>query len=105
MGHTKQPDKADFTPGDWQAWQLAPDSDPQERSIVVAGPDGETEICGIVNNPADVPLIACAKLMYETLIQAELQIEYMQEKFKQTGSGNAIMAEIQRVLQKARGQQ
>lgn len=69
MGHTEN--KTNFTQGDWRAWQLAPDSDPQERSIVVSGPDGAIEICGIINNPADVPLIAAAKQLFEELSNVE----------------------------------
>jgi len=41
------------TPEPWSVWRLAPDSDPEERSIIVAGPDGEAEVTGVVYSDAD----------------------------------------------------
>ena len=55
------------TPGPWKVWQLAPDSDPQERHIVVTGEDCGTEVCGIVDNVIDAELIAAAPEMLEAL--------------------------------------
>lgn len=46
-----------ITPGPWKLWELAPDSDPMERNIVVAA-DGETEVTGIIPNRADALAIA-----------------------------------------------
>jgi hypothetical protein len=45
-----------LTPGPWMLYRLAPDSDPQERLIVVTA-DGETEICGVIHKGADARLI------------------------------------------------
>jgi hypothetical protein len=50
---------AQHTPGPWETYQLAPDSDPQERFIVVTE-DRETEICGVIHFEADARLIAAA---------------------------------------------
>jgi hypothetical protein len=50
---------ATHTPGPWSIYRLAPDSDVRERLIVVTE-DGETEICGAVENEADAHLIAAA---------------------------------------------
>jgi hypothetical protein len=54
------------TKGPWAVWTLAPDSDPDERHIVTTQ-DGETEICGICNNPDDADLIATAPEMLALL--------------------------------------
>lgn len=42
--------------------------------------------------------------MLEVLVQADLQIEYMQQKFKETGTGNAIRGQIQAIVRKAKGE-
>src|SRR4051812_3580578 len=47
------------TPGNWVAWQLAPDSDPQERHIVTTE-DGEVEVCGLIENDHDARLLAAS---------------------------------------------
>jgi hypothetical protein len=47
------------TPGNWVAWQLAPDSDPQERHIATTE-DGEIEVCGRVENDHDARLLAAS---------------------------------------------
>lgn len=52
------------TPGPWEVYRLAPDSDPKQRHIVTAN-HGETEVCGIINNEADAPLIAAAPDLLE----------------------------------------
>lgn len=36
--------------------------------------------------------------LVEVLRECEIQIEYMHEKFKKTGSGNAVLAQISRAL-------
>jgi hypothetical protein len=58
---------SEHTPGPWTVWQLAPDSDPHERHIVVAGEDYGIEVCGIVGNVLDAELIAAAPEMLEAL--------------------------------------
>lgn len=63
-----------FTPGDWIKWRLSPDSDPQERVIVTTA-DGETEICGIVENEADADLIIAAPNLYTFLQKIYLDYE------------------------------
>jgi hypothetical protein len=55
------------TPGPWNVWRLAPDSDPDQRQIVVAGVGCETEICGIIYNDADAALLAAAPELLEAL--------------------------------------
>lgn len=47
------------TPGPWNTWRLAPESDIAQRFIVVAN-DGEDEICGLVGHEPDASLIAAA---------------------------------------------
>lgn len=36
--------------------------------------------------------------LLEAAVQADLQIEYMQSKFKETGSGNSVRAQLQRAI-------
>lgn len=55
------------TPGPWTVWQLAPDSDPRERHIVVAGEDYGIEVCGAVENIKDAELIAAAPEILKAL--------------------------------------
>lgn len=52
------------TPGTWKKWRLAPDSDPEQRLIIVTE-DGETEVCGIVYNEDDADLLAAAPALYD----------------------------------------
>lgn len=52
------------TPGPWEVWQLAEDSDPEGRRIITAD-EGETEVCGIVPHEADAILIAAAPELLE----------------------------------------
>jgi hypothetical protein len=54
------------TPAPWATYRLSPDSDPQERLIIVTG-NGQTEICGVIDNEADAHLIAAAPKMLEAL--------------------------------------
>lgn len=56
------------TQGTWVEWKLAPDSDSEQRSIITTE-DGETEITGIVYNPADISLIAAAPELLEGMIE------------------------------------
>lgn len=39
------------------------------------------------------------KQLVDTLADAKLQIEYLQEKFQETGTGNAVIARLERTLQ------
>ncbi len=50
LGCESKKSKMGAKPGSklWQVWQLAPDSDPQERTIITTA-DGEEEICGIID--------------------------------------------------------
>lgn len=51
------------TPEPWAVWRLAPDSDPEERFIVV-GPDGENEITSVVYSDADARrIVACVNAL------------------------------------------
>jgi len=61
---------------------------------------------GIAQTQLDVcvnhyePLI---KEMYEALKEAGLQIEYLHEKFQETGTGNNVLTRISGVLAKVEG--
>lgn len=52
----------------WTTWQLAPESDEQER-LIVTTEDGETEITGIIPDEADARLIAAAPDLLDACIQ------------------------------------
>lgn len=73
--------KPSFTPGPWAIWKLAPSSDPKERDIITTI-DGETEICGIIQNPNDSSLIAAAPELYEALRIAEVRLEQAMGKLQ-----------------------
>lgn len=45
-----------------------------------------------------------ADLMIETLEEARLQIEYLHGKFKETSSGNGVLAKIAHALAAAKGE-
>lgn len=77
-------DKA--TPGDWDKWKLAPDSDPTER-LIITSDDGESEICGIVEMEVDANFIALAR----TALPRALEIirEQAEEIQKLKGTTNA----------------
>lgn len=49
-------------------------------------------------------LIASAPDLYEALSEARLQIAYLHEKFKETGTGNSVLSKIDAALSKARGE-
>lgn len=65
------------TPGFWNEYILAPESDEEERSIVITD-DGETEICGVCPNRKDAEFIANAKADIEWLIkQYEILLQWL----------------------------
>jgi hypothetical protein len=49
------------------------------------------------------PLLAVAPQMLEVLREAARQIEYLHEKFRATGSGECVLAQISAVVAKAEG--
>ena len=53
----------------------------------------------------ELPKYKAAPDMYEALKEAKLQIEYLQNKFQKTGSGNAVLSLIDSVLAKANKQE
>ena len=58
--------------------------------------------CGCIIN-MNCPLHKAAPDMYEALKEARLQIEYLHDKFKVTGTGNQVLVKIEHVLNKAEG--
>lgn len=48
-------------------------------------------------------LMRASEAMYIVLKEAKLQIEYLHGKFKETGSGNQVLAKIESVLNQAEG--
>jgi len=47
-------------------------------------------------------LIVCAPELLDILDEARLQIEYLQSKFKETGTGNSILSRINEVIERAK---
>jgi len=58
----------------------------------------------IAEQDATAHLITAAPELYYALAEAALQLEYLHEKFTETGSGNAVLARIRDVMAKARGE-
>lgn len=50
---------------------------------------------------ADAQLMSCAPEMLEMLKEAAAQIQYLQDKFQETGSGNAVLSRIDSLIEKA----
>jgi hypothetical protein len=99
-----------FTPGPWVAADDSFDSDvvkitTQSReaksfipiATVEVGWEGPIE----TEQRAGIGLILAAPCLFEALLEAKLQIQYLHDKFSQTGSGNAILARIDAALAKA----
>ena len=57
------------TPLPWAAWKLAPDSDPQQRHIIVTA-DGEQEITSFVQREADAHHIARCVNSHDRLLES-----------------------------------
>ena len=99
-----------FTPGPWEVV-----SDPchyHTLTEVVAGcRDDGTSMVVEVGGDASIPeleanarLIASSPVMYEALREAVLQIEYLHDKFQETGTGNAVLAKLKAALAKSGGE-
>lgn len=87
-----------FTPGPWGIVD----------GLFISGPDGvefastKFDACE-ERREANARLISAAPDMYEALQEARLQIQYLHEKFQETGTGNAALAKIDAALSKAEG--
>jgi len=55
-------------------WQLAPDSDPEERFIIVTD-DGDTEVTGIINEREDAEAFAACLNAMDRLGRVKFQPE------------------------------
>ena|ERR1043165_1718370 len=84
------------TPGNWIVWQLAPDSDPQERHIVTTE-DGETEVCGLIENDHDAKFLAASPQLAAMLQQVYEEIGTMRgdNTFDISAKHDAILINIQ----------
>jgi hypothetical protein len=89
------------TAGPWATLALAPDSDPQERVIVVTA-DGNTEICGIVAKQADACLIAAAPDMLQALEEAEYALRNAADQYPcDKGRRSAVLDGRLRIIRAA----
>lgn len=89
------------TPGSWQydgSVGVYRDGDTDDISNLVALVYSSDLMGNIAHNAR---LISAAPDMAEALINAQLQIEYLHDKFKETGTGNAVIAQIEAALKKA----
>ena len=92
---------ASFTPGPWSVGG-------RHGFVEVFGPrnlTGSPIIATMESQPreANARLIAAAPEMLAALQNAQLQIEYLHDKFQETGSGNATLYFIQAAIAKATG--
>ncbi len=67
-----------------------------DYNIRITGGDAESK-------QRRMTLMNASEDMYEALKEARLQIEYLHDKFKVTGTGNQVLAKIDHVLNKAEG--
>lgn len=96
-----------FTPGPWRVtdaagagcYRIRTEPSKNDYGIEIA----ETFLHGS-SDEANAHLIAAAPELYAALEEARLQIEYLHEKFSETGSGNNVLAKIDAALDKARGE-
>ncbi len=98
----------EYTKGEWEVKVKRQYLHEPEVSIPIWTPHGQMilEADGIPAKGemyANALLCAAAPNMYEVLKEAQLQIEYLHEKFGETGSGNQVLSKIQSVIQKAEG--
>jgi hypothetical protein len=93
----------EYTKGEWKR---------KGNIITVVDEDGDAYIIAKLPPPLDggakefidnTRLIMTAPEMYEVLREAENQIDYMQDKFTETGTGNTVINKIRHVLKKAEG--
>jgi hypothetical protein len=100
------------TPGPWKYVAdkgcIISTSVPKEESLTAHGVGGDETwdyyggevvcetICG-----KDGFLVEAAPFMLDALKDAKLQIEYLHEKFKETGTGNRILSRIENVIRLA----
>lgn len=97
-----------FTPGPWRVTDAAGAGCYRIRT----GPIGKNEYGMVIaetylhgsSDEANANLIAAAPELYAALSEAKFQIEYLHEKFAETGSGNNMLAKIDAALAKARGE-
>lgn len=94
-----------FTPG---PWRIGPDesSDEDEYGFCIAifSEEYKNSVALRIREESNAHLIAAAPDLYAALSEAKLQIEYLHEKFAETGSGNNMLAKIDAALAKARGE-
>jgi hypothetical protein len=84
QGFGKFSETAVYAPGNAFHWRMAE----------VQGPDEQTEI-------ATARLIAAAPDMLAALRETVLQLEYLADKFGETGSGAATLAKVNAAIRKA----
>lgn len=99
-------EQAKHTPGPWRTDGFHGRIEkitPQEDSgvCVAVMPMWEAEYEAEKN--ANARLIAAAPEMLEALRQTELQLEYLNAKFIETGTTNQLLAQVRAVIAKAEG--
>jgi hypothetical protein len=74
-----------------------------------SGPYSRTEyripgICDGIDTEDRARMIAAAPMMLNALNEASIQIEYLHEKFGETGSGNAVLTRVRAAIKAATGE-
>jgi len=85
------------TPGPWEVDHRINIIEPGKGACVVANVNRHR----YANYEANARLIATAPELLAALKEAVLQIEYLHEKFKQTGSGEAVLFRARAAIAKA----
>lgn len=102
--------EAKHTPGPWRS-ELDADGDHGifYATDLIAVTDGwgdsSTSDRSLDEDKANAHLIAAAPELLDALHQARLQIDYLHEKFRITGTGNTVLTRIDEAIAKAEGRQ
>jgi hypothetical protein len=62
------------TPGPWSVFELANDSDTYGINAgrpIITAKNGDIEVCGVVPNPADAPILAASIDLLKSLVSLE----------------------------------
>lgn len=65
--------------------------------------NGSAQSVTVAFTPSEIRLIAAAPDMLEALTQCVLQLQYLADKFGETGTGAAVLARVIAVIEKAEG--
>jgi hypothetical protein len=94
------------TKGPWEAAERGAYSDYDGDSVVILGDDMRIAVVqhsGAAWQTANARLMVAAPDMLEALENAALQIEYLHDKFGETGTGMSVLFQVRAAIAKATG--